>query len=170
MTTPRQDTPTRVQRSAYGCITVPFLLIAVIPLAWGARAQWANGVLARTGEVVPGRVTELRYVASNTSARRGRGSPQSPVVAYTTRAGEARSVVGSVNRYPAPWAVGDTAAIVYDPANPARADLLTEVSGWMFWFAIWCAVALVPLAIASLPIVLKLRERRADADGARRPR
>ena len=72
-------------------------------------------------------------------------------------------MVGSVNRYPVSWAVGDTVEVVYDPSNPDRVDLLSEVSGWMFWFAIWGVVALVPLAIASLPIVLTLRERRADA-------
>ena len=113
----------------------------------------------RTGEVVPGRVTELRYVPSNSSTRSSRGSANSPVVAYTTRAGEVRSMVGSVNRYPAPWAVGDTVDVVYFPANPDRVDLVSEVSGWVFWFVIWCVVALVPLAIAFLPIVLKLRER-----------
>ena len=53
----------------------------------------------RTGEVVTGRVTELRYVPSNSSTRGGRGSANSPVVAFTTRAGEVRSMVGSVNRY-----------------------------------------------------------------------
>ena len=132
----------------------------MIPLGWGAKNQWENGTLARTGEVVPGRVTELRYVASNSSASTRKGSPQSPVVSYTTRAGEARSMVGSVNRYPVPWAVGDTVEIVYDAANPDRVDLRSEVSGWVFWFVIWCAVALVPVAIAMLPVVLKLREGR----------
>jgi hypothetical protein len=161
MTTAAPQTSMRVQKNALGCITIPFLLIAMIPLAWGARNQWANGTLMRTGEVVPGRVTELRYVPSNSSTRGGRGSANSPVVAYTTRAGEVRSMVGSVNRYPAPWAVGDTVDVVYFPANPDRVDLVSEVSGWVFWFVIWCAVALVPLAIAILPVVLKLREGRA---------
>ena len=150
---------TPVHASAYGCITIPFLLIALIPLGWGARSQWAQGTLARDGDVVTGRVNELRYVAENSSARIGKGSPQSPVVAYTTRAGEARTVIGSVNRSPAPWAVGDAVEVVYDPANPARADLRSEVDGWKFWFAIWCAVALVPTAIALLPILLRLRQR-----------
>lgn len=166
MTTSANGPQTRVQTSAFGCITVPFLLIALIPLAWGARAQWANGALARGGDVVQGRVIELRFVSSNpsvsTQGTRG-GSPrgESPVVAFTTRAGAARSVVGSVNRHPAPWSVGDVVEVVYDPVNPARADLRTEVAGWSLWFGIWCAVAVVPAAIAFLPIALRLRERRS---------
>ena len=160
MTTPSATaTTTRVQSSAFGCITIPFLLIALVPLGWGARNQWANGALARGGEVVSGRVTDVRYVPANSSARSGRGSAMSPVVAFTTRAGEARSMVGRVNRYPVPWSVGDTVDVVYDAANPERADLRSEVSGWLLWFGIWCAVALVPLAIALSPVFLKLRER-----------
>lgn len=159
---------TRVHASAFGCITLPFLLIALIPLAWGARAQWANGELARRGDVVQGRVIELRYVAGNsTVARRsstsGGAGGVSPVVTFTTRAGEERSMVGSTNRYPAPWAAGDMVDVVYDPANPGRADLRSEIAGWSLWFGIWCAVAALAAAIASLPVVLWLRQRRAHA-------
>jgi hypothetical protein len=160
-------TDTRVHASAFGCITLPFLLIAIVTLAWGARTQWANGELARNGEVVRGRVIELRFVASNPaiveSGSRGSGNArgESPVVTFTTRAGEERSVVGSVNRRPAPWAVGDAVEVVYDPANPSHADLRTEVAGWRLWFGIWCAVAALPAAIACLPIALTLRQRRA---------
>jgi hypothetical protein len=166
MNTTAKGTDTRVHASAFGCITIPFLLIAIVTLAWGGRTQWANGVLARTGEVVPGRVIELRFVASNpvvaeSTRGGGRARGESPVVTFTTRAGEARSMVGSVNRHPAPWAVGQVVEVVYDPANPGRADLRTEVTGWRLWFAIWCAVAAVPAAIACLPFVLLLRQRRA---------
>ena len=160
MTTTTAETPVRA--NAFGCITLPFLLIACIPLAWGARASWMDGQLMRTGVVVPGRVIELRYVADNPSKRSGRGSAQSPVATFATREGEQRTVVGSVNRYPAPWRVGETVDVVYDAADPARADLLSEVSGWRRWFAIWCAVALLPAAIASLPVVLLIRQRRAQ--------
>jgi hypothetical protein len=164
MNTTTNGTDTPVKANAFGCITIPFLLIAIVPLAWGGRTQWANGVLERTGEVVPGRVIELRYVAGNPSiagSGGGRGRGESPVVTFTTRAGEARSTVGSVNRHPAPWTVGQVVEIVYDPANPSRADLRAEVTGWRLWFGIWCAVAAVPAAIASLPFVLLLRQRRA---------
>lgn len=82
------------------------------------------------------------------------------MVAFSTRAGEARTAVGSVNRNPEPWAVGDAVEVVYDPVNPARADLLSEVAGWKFWLGIWCAVAAVPAAIALAPIVLRLRQSR----------
>jgi hypothetical protein len=166
MNTTAKGTDTPVKASAFGCITIPFLLIAIIPLAWGARTQWANGMLARTGDVVPGRVIELRFVASNPAVTEsprggGRARGESPVVTFTTRAGEARSVVGSVNRHPPPWTVGQVVEVVYDPANPSRADLRTELTGWRLWFGIWCAVAAVPAAIACLPVVLLLRQRRA---------
>jgi hypothetical protein len=160
MTPTQTDTPVRA--NAFGCITIPFLLIAAIPLGWGARAQWANGRLARDGDVVPGRVIEVRYEPGNPSVKLQRGSSSSPVATYTTRAGEARTVVGSVNRAPAPWKAGDTVDVVYDPANPVRADLLSEVSGWKLWFGIWCAVALLPLAIAFAPVALLIRQRRAQ--------
>jgi hypothetical protein len=165
MTTAASPTRT-VHASAYGCITIPFLLIAAIPLAWGARAQWANGALARNGDAVPGRVVEVRHVASNSSvsrrsSRSGGAGGESPVVAYTTRAGEERTAIGSVNRYPPPWAVGDTVEVVYDPANPSRADLRSELDVWGLWFGIWCAVAAVPAAIALLPIVLRIRQGHA---------
>ena len=166
MTTPENETQTKVQANVYGCITVPFLLVALIPLLWGGRTQWMKGELLRAGDVVPGRVTELRYVASHPSVSRlttrgGKGSGQSPVVAFTTRSGEARSAVGSTNRYPVPWTVGEAVEVVYDPADPGRADLRTELDGWRFWFVFWCVVAAVPTAIASLPILFRLRERRA---------
>ena len=168
---PTHQTATPVRASAFGCITVPFLLIASIPLAWGARANWANGHLARSGEVVRGRVIELRYVEGNPSVARvgtrgGSARGESPVVTFTTRAGEARTAVGSVNRHPAPWAVGETVDVVYDPANPGRADLRTEVAGWRLWFGIWCAVATLPAVIAFLPVVLLIRQRRAQRRSA----
>jgi Protein of unknown function (DUF3592) len=167
MTTTATAPPTKVHSSAFGCITIPFLLIAIVPLAWGARTQWAKGELARNGTVVQGRVVELRFVASNpavTESPRGGGGNargESPVVAFTTQAGEQRSEVGSVNRHPPPWAVGEVVEVVYDPADPTRADLRTEVAGWSLWFAIWCAVAMVPAAIAVLPLVMILRTRRS---------
>jgi len=170
MTTASDNVPTRVQPNAFGCITIPFLLIAMVPLAWGARAQWSKGELKRAGQVVSGRVTEVRYQPGNPSAvRRGSsgGQPrgESPVVVFTTRAGEARTAVGSVNRRPAAWAVGDVVDVVYDPSDPSRADLRSEVDGWRLRFAIWCGVAAIPLTIASLPVILLIRERRRDRSG-----
>lgn len=165
MTTPPSGPATRVQPNAFGCITVPFLLIALIPLGWGARSQWENGALARQGHVVAGRVLETRYVPSNTSASRaprgGRQSGESAVVAFTTRDGQARQMTGSVNRYPVPWRVGDQVEVVYDPADPQRVDLRSELVGWKLWLAIWCVVAAVPAAIAMAPVLLFLRQGRA---------
>ncbi len=143
---------------------MPFLLIALIPLAWGARANWENGRLAREGIIVPGRVIELRHdpskpsVSSVTSRRSGR-STNAPVVTFTPRTGEPRTIVGSVNRNPAPWAVGETVEVAYDPADPTRADLLSELTNWQLWFAIWCGVALIPAAIAFAPVFLLIRQR-----------
>lgn len=154
---------TKVHSSAYGCITVPFLLLVLLTLGWGARNQWIAGALARGGEVVQGRVIELRFVASNPavvrqSSRGGQARGESPVVTFTARDGKERTMIGSVNRRPAPWEVGGTVDVVYDPGDPSHADLLTEVAGWRLWFAVWCAVALLLAAIASLPIVLRLRQ------------
>ena len=159
-----QPAKTKLQSSAYGCITAPFLLVALITLGWGARTQWSNGSLARNGEVVPGRVVELRYVAENpavTASVRAGGNArgESPVVTFTTRSGEARTVVGSVNRHPPPWAVGETVEVVYDASDPSRADVRTEVAGWRLWFGIWCALAALATAVASIPVVMRLRER-----------
>ncbi len=160
MSTTESETPVRA--SAFGCITIPFLLIACIPLVWGARANWLNGQLARTGEVVPGRVVELRYVDGNVTVKSKHESGLSPVVTYTTRTGEARTAVGSVNRGRDSWKVGDTVDVIYDPANPVRADLSSEVANWPLWFGIWCLVAALPLAIAMAPVVLLMRQRRAQ--------
>lgn len=161
------ETETPVRASAFGCITVPFLLIACIPLAYGARESWKDGQLAQSGEVVPGRVIEVRYEPGNPSvAWRRRGGGGSPVVTFTTRAGEARTAVGSVNRYPPPWAVGETVDVVYDPRSPGRADLHSEVTGWRLWLGIWCAVAALPAAIAFLPIAMLIRQRRSQRKSA----
>jgi hypothetical protein len=155
-----------VKPHAFGCITVPFLLVALVPLAWGARSQWSKGALLRGGETVPGTVTELRYVPGNTSAARGgsrgRSSPSGrcAVAAYATRGGERRTLVSSVNRYPEPWKVGDVVDVVYDPGDPGHADLRSELEGWRLWLGIWIAVSLLPLAIAAAPAVLVLRDRR----------
>jgi hypothetical protein len=65
-------------------------------------------------------------------------------------------------KYPARWRPGETVDVVYDAANPARADVLSEVTGWPLWFGIWCAVAALSAAIASLPVVLLIRQRRGQ--------
>ena len=158
-------TVTRVQPSAFGCITIPFLLVALIPLGYGARSQWSNRALLRAGEVVEGRVIAVDYVPTNSAARNGRGSAMSPTVTFTTRTGQQRTMVGSVNRYPVPWSVGETVDVVYDPSRPERADLLSELEGWMLWLLIWCVVAAVPLAIALSPVVMWLRQGPANQSG-----
>lgn len=162
--TPDRESP--VHPSAFGCITIPCLLIALVPLAWGARASWQDGRLLRDGLVVDGRVVELRHVPSNPSVRTGRGSAPSPVVSFMTRTGAARTAVGSVNRYPAPWTVGETVDVVYDPVDPARADLHSELAGWRLWFVVWCVVAALPAAIAFAPVVLVIRQRARRRSGA----
>lgn len=161
------EAPSRVHASAFGCITMPFLLLAIVPLAWGARSNWRAGDLARRGEVVEGRVVELRHVATNPTIGTGTQgrthSSWSPVVRFVTRAGESRVTTGSVNRAPAPWRVGDAVAVVYDPTDAARADLQSEVRGWRLWFAVWCFVALLLVAIAMAPVVLWMREPRVPS-------
>ena len=62
-------------------------------------------------------------------------------------------------------AVGDVVEVVYDPANPSRADVRTEVTGWRLWFGLWCAVAALPAAIACLPFVMLVRQRRTASRG-----
>lgn len=156
---PAAPDASRVQPSAFGCITVPFLVLAVLVLAWGARGNWQRGQLGRVGVEVVGEVVELRRVTSNPSVSTNKGSASSAVVRFTTREGQSRTAVSSVNRSPAPWRVGDEVAVVYDPSDVSRADLGSEIDGWALWFAIWCLVALVPLGIAGAPVVLKLRER-----------
>jgi hypothetical protein len=162
MTTAASGPATRVQPSAFGCITVPFLLVALVALGWGARNQWNNGALMRSGEVVDGRVIELRHEPRNTSASTRKGSTVAPVVTFSTRAGQARQMTGSVNRSPAPWRVGDVVKVVYDPVRPERVDIQSELDSWMLWFAIWCLVGAIPLAIALAPVVLFLRQGPAD--------
>lgn len=159
MSTEATDAPVRA--NALGCFTIPFLLIALIPLGWGARASVQDRQLLRDGHIVNGRVVELRHVPSNPTVRSQRASTASPVVTFTTRSGQQRTAVGSVNRGPSPWAVGETVAVVYDPSDPERADLVSEVDGWGLWLAIWCAVSAVPAAIALLPLLLRIRQRRA---------
>ncbi|MEO5820839.1 MAG: DUF3592 domain-containing protein [Vicinamibacteraceae bacterium] len=152
-----------VKASAYGCITIPFLLIACIPLAYGARSSWNKGQLERDGIVVPGRVMELRHVPENpsiSSFESGSRSKQSAVATFTTRAGETRTLVSSVNRSPPPWKVGEIVEVAYDPTDPARADLRSELTNWRTWFAIWCAVAALPVTIAFMPVVMAIRRRR----------
>jgi hypothetical protein len=158
-------TPDRVHASAYGCITIPFLLIACVPLLWGARNSWIDGRLERDGVVANGRVVGLRHVPRNPSISSFESGPksrnaESPVVMFTLRGGEVRTMVGSVNRSPAPWKVGDVVEVVYDAADPARADLRSELTGWRRWFGIWCAVAILPLFIAVLPLVLRFYNSR----------
>ena len=162
MATPAVGKVMRVQPNAFGCITIPFLLIALIPLGWGGRSQWSNRALLRDGEVVEGRVIELDHMPGNPSMRNGRGSAKSPVVTFTTTTGLAQRMTGRVNRYPVPWSIGDTVDVVYDPADPARADLKSELDGWVFWLVTWCVVAAVPVIIAMLPVVLYLRQGPAD--------
>jgi hypothetical protein len=152
-------------RSAIGCITVPFLLLALVPLAWGARARWSDGVLLRNGVTVQGRVVEMRHVSGNPTIsglgrRSGKRSGVSPIVEFTTAAGERRTAVGSINRAPAEFTVGQAADVVYDPADPARADVRVELERWWFWCAMWSAVGAALAAVASLPFLLERRAAR----------
>jgi hypothetical protein len=160
-------------RNAIGCITLPFLLLAGVCLAWGARVTWSDGALLRKGVTVTGQVTELRHVfgqrtvhgAGKTRTRvtaTGRirrrtdmgPTPLSPVVAFTTRDGERRTAIGSVNRAPPAYEVGDEAEVVYDPADPRRADVRSELEGWWLRCAMWTASALTLLAFAAVPVAL----------------
>ncbi len=150
----------KVQPSAFGCITIPFLLLALVPLVWGARSNWSNGQLLRSGEATTGHVVELRHVPTNPSIRLGKGGSNSAVVTFRGRGGEERTMVSSVNRYPSPWQVGEAVEVVYDPADLERVDLRSELEVWRRWFGIWCAVALLPGAIAFAPLVLAIRRRR----------
>lgn len=164
MTTPPTDT--KVHASAYGCITMPFLLLCALFLAWGARSNWNNGQMLRDGEVVPGKIVETRHVPANPSigsqsSRGGQALGQSAVFEFATRTGERHTATSSVNRMPPPWTVGETVDVVYDPSQPDRANLVSEVSGWRVWFAAWCAAALLAAAMASVPIVMRIRQSRA---------
>lgn len=160
-------------RSAVGCITVPFLLLAAVCLGWGARLSWSDGVLLRDGVAVKGRVTELRHVFGQKTIEgsrrtryrvtaRGRvrrrvepgETPVSPVVEFRTRTGERHVVVGSVNRSPPAYEVGDEAEVVYDPADPRRADVRFELDDWWFGLALWTLAAAILTAFACVPIVL----------------
>ncbi len=167
MTTPPSDTT--VHASAYGCITMPFLLVCALLLAWGARSNWNDGQLLRDGDVVQGKVLETRHVPGNPSigsqsSRGGQALGQSAVFEFTTRTGERRSGASSVNRMPPPWAPGDAVAVVYDPNRPDRANLVSEVSGWTLWFGVWCLAAILAAAMASVPIVMRIRQGRAAAN------
>lgn len=156
------ETETPVRANAFGCITLPFLLIASVPLFWGARNSLLDGELARHGKVVPGRVVGLRHVPGHATAAKSKSDASflSPVVMFNTRAGETRTIVGSVNRAPDTWQVGGLVDIVYDPITPARADLVSEVIGWRRRFALWCLVAALPFAIALAPVALLVRQHR----------
>src|SRR5262245_29553480 len=148
----------RQLRGGIGCITVPLLILAAIPLSWGARNRWRDGALLRNGVAVSGHVIELRYAADKPSitftGRHGRGPKgRSPVVEFTTRTGETRTAIGSINRDPPEYRVGDVAEVLYDPDDPSRADVRSELRRWRFWFSIWTALGLVLAALAFSPIL-----------------
>lgn len=162
-----------MKSSAIGCITVPLLLLALVPLAWGARGRWKDGVLLRNGTVVSGRVVETRFVSMNptissgvrfrSSTRRSSSGGRkgvTPIVEFTTSAGERRTMVGSVNRVPADFEVGQAAEVVYDPANPERADVRVELERWGFWCAFWSALAAAIAGFAFVPLWLVKRAER----------
>ena len=153
----------RVQPSAFGCITAPFLLVAILILAWGGRANWQRGQLGRDGLGVVGEVIELRREPGNPTVGSGKASSASAVVRFTTEDGQTRTAVSSTNRAPSPWEVGEEVEVVYDPANPARADLRSETDNWVLWFVIWCVVASVFAGIAAIPVAMKLRESPAGS-------
>ena len=115
---------TRVQPNAFGCITIPFLLIALIPLGWGARSQWSNRALLRDGEMVEGRVIELDHMPGNSSVRNGRGSAKSPVVTFTTRTGLARRMTGRVTGFVSRTTGGRAAPARPGGDSPPRHDRL----------------------------------------------
>jgi hypothetical protein len=161
----------RVHASAIGCITVPLLLLALVPLAWGARARWSDGVLLRNGATATGRVVDVRFESMNptissgltfrSSGRRTSGRKGvTPVVEFTTAAGERRTMVGSVNRVPPDFAAGDAAEVVYDPANPSRADVRVELERWGFWCGFWSAIGAALAALAYVPLWLVKRSER----------
>jgi hypothetical protein len=163
----------RQLRGGIGCITIPLLILAAVPLSWGARNRWRDGVLLRNGVAVSGRVTDVRYAPDKPSitftGRQGRGSKgRSPVVEFTTRTGETRTAIGSINRDPPEYKVGDVAEVLYDPDDPRRADVRSELRRWRFWFSIWTALGLALAALAFSPILLHARDllRPRTAGGA----
>ncbi|HTV00183.1 MAG TPA: DUF3592 domain-containing protein [Luteitalea sp.] len=153
----------RVQPSAFGCITAPFLLVAILIMVWGGRSNWQRGQLGRDGVAVVGEVIELRREPGNPTVRSEKASSASAVVRFTTEDGQTRTAVSSTNRAPIPWEVGEEVEVVYDRTNPDRADLRSETDNWVLWFVIWCVVAGVFAGIAAIPVVMKLREAPSGA-------
>ena len=153
-----------------GCITIPFLALAAVPLAWGGRARWSEGALLRHGVIVQGRVTELRYVPGNPSMtrsgrNRSRALGDSPVFEFTTRTGVTLTAVGSMNRKPPAFAVGEVVEVAYDPADPRRANVVRELQHWRFWFVVWCSIATALAAVSLAPILLWRRQLRRQVTG-----
>ena len=103
-----------------------FVLLVGFGMAWGAYALYGNARAFRaTALEAEGTVVDLA------GERNSDGKTMySPVVEFTTADGRTLQFTGSTSSNPPSWSRGDTAKVLYQPANPEQARLDSFMETW----------------------------------------
>lgn len=118
-----------------------FALIAGVAAVIGAFALWSAIDLYGSGRRSEGSVLEIREsrVTEQEEVRRADGSERrrdverisyAPVVRFTTNEGRPIEFLGRGGSGTA-YAAGDRVTVIYDPANPIRAHIVSFVDLWL---------------------------------------
>ncbi len=99
---------------------VTFLLLGLTFIWLGMRTRSSSRRLGPTASRASGVVTELRYVAR---AGGSGGGLYYPVLRFSTADGRQVDTLARYGRRPALVSVGEQVTVLYDPADPAIADL-----------------------------------------------
>ena len=110
-----------------GCVTIAANLFFMAFCLWGVYAAYTSWQLQTNGETTNGTVVELK----EQSDAEGGCCTYVPVVEYTVN-GQAYSMEGDTASDPPQYKVGEEVPILYDPANPNKAQINKLMERWLF--------------------------------------
>lgn len=149
------ETDSHMARSKLTSVVFPIVGVAALAGALVTGVQrWQFVSQAKTADA-----TVIRLV--NTSEP-SEDPMYAPVFAFEVD-GKRHEVESEISSNPPAWSEGDTAAVLYDPADPSRAQLKSFAAQW------WLPLALFGVAALFLgvkAIELTMRRRAVAAGGA----
>lgn len=125
-----------------GCITIFVNLFLAGFCLWGAYAGYVSWQLEQNGETTTGLVVEME----ESSTGEGGCCVYSPVIEFSAN-GQPYTFEGDNASNPPAYAVGEEVSVLYDPANPATAQINKWTERWLFPIIIIPAMLLAALIV-----------------------
>lgn len=112
-----------------------------------------------------GTVTELRLHTSSSSSS-SKSSTYYPIVKFKTQKGESAELESNVGSYPPSFRVGETVSVLYNPNNPAEAEINSFGQLWftaIFLLGMGGLFAGIGLSLLAGPLAFRLSSNKKAA-------